>query len=236
MLKKKTMRVVAISGFFALGLFAVLAYSGPAWSGPTTKAPTLDGSYLVRASGTAYFPYIGDPPTGIGSNPQQAVHFTMAGSATFKNGVNTAVNLTLNLGGLSTYEGTSSFWSYSGNDVVCYFTTPGDLVYTPPSASTTPPNTAMLTVKPTVDTGCGQPSGEHVNSEKGKVIPFNFYPDESGGVIVSNYTYTTAGGTTPGNYPNGFIDAYGNTAYDFSATGKLTPISTSTSIFVNFPK
>ncbi|HUN58794.1 MAG TPA: hypothetical protein VMU41_11810 [Candidatus Binataceae bacterium] len=206
------------------GLAAVLIGFGLAQAGPSAPA-SFNGNYLVQASGTVYYPYIGDAPQGVSANTQQAQHFSMAGSASFMNGNNTAVNLTLNLGGASVYEGTSSFWSQSGNDVICYLTTPGDLVYTPGSG-TTP---AMLTVTSVGgnDT-CGQPSGEGVNSEVGKVIPFNFYPyslPTTGGLIVSNYTHITTGGGSlpPGSYPNAFIDSYGNPAYDYSVTGQLTP-------------
>jgi hypothetical protein len=201
------------------GLFAVLIYSGAARA---TPAYGLNGSFLVQASGTTYFPYIGDAPAGVSPNTQQVQHFTLAGSATFVNGKNTAVNLTLNLGGDSVYENTSSFWSQSGNDVICSLTVPGDLHYAAGSGNT--PATLTVTSQVGSDT-CGQPSGEGVNSEVGKVIPFNFYPNVTGGVIVSNYTYVTTGGGLlgPGNYPNGFIDSYGNPAYDFSVTGQLTP-------------
>ncbi len=217
MLKK--MLAVAISGFFA-----VLAYSGPARA---TSPCNLNGSFVVQASGTAYFPAVGDPPNGTPAYYQQEVlHFTMAGSATFVNGANTAVDLTLNLGGVTAYEDTMSFWSYSGNDVICHFTHPGDLSCTAATSSTP----AMLTVKTAFYTGCMQPSGLTNVSEQYKVIPFNFYPTQSStvpaGVIVSNYTYATAGGTSAFNYPNAFIDAFGNAAYDFSAIGQVTPTFT----------
>src|SRR5271156_2649404 len=135
------------------GLFVVLIYSGQA-----RAHSGFSGSFLVQASGTAYFPYIGSFPTGVSPNVQQVLHFTMAGSATFKNGTNTAVNLTLNLGGVSSYENSTSFWAASGNDVVCHFVTAGDLTYNPP-AGTTP---AMLIVSPgayNANDYCGQPSG-----------------------------------------------------------------------------
>ena len=200
------------------GLFAALIYSGPA------QAAALSGRFIVQASGTAYFPAVGNPPNGTPAYYQQEVlHFTMAGSATFVNGNNTAVDLTLNLGGVTAYENTPSFWAYSGNDVICHFTHPGDLSYTAGTGSTP----AMLTVKTAFYTGCMQPSGLTAISEQYKVIPFNYYPYSAaaaaGGVIVSNYTYATAGGTTPFNYPNAFIDAFGDAAYDFSAIGQVTP-------------
>lgn len=210
MLKKKVL-AVAISGLAVVGLFAVLAHSG-------SPPPSLTGSFLVQASGTAYFPYMEGYPTGSSPNDQEVLHFTMAGSATFWRGTATAVNLTLNLGTVSTYENTTSYWD--SNDVICYFNAPGDLIYTP-AKGTTP---AMLTVTSTsytLDT-CGSPDGQHVNSEVGKVIPFNFYPNLTGGIIVSNYTYATTGGTTSPNYPNAFIDTSGSPATDFSATGQLT--------------
>jgi hypothetical protein len=199
-------------------LFAVLIYSGPVPAGYGWYGSGLNGTYLVQASGTAYFPYMEGYPPGASQNSQEVLHFTVAGTATFKGGTNTAVSLTLNLGGDSTYGGTTSYWP--GNDVICYLNAPGDLFYTPGSGSTP----AMLTITSTSYTAdsCGAPNGLLVNSEVGKVIPFNFYPSLSGGLIVSNYTYATTGGATAPNYPNAFIDTSGSPATDFSVTGQLT--------------
>src|SRR5271167_550542 len=74
MLKKRKTLAVGISGLFAVGVFAVLIYSGPAQSAP--PSPPLGGSYVVQASGTAYF--------YTNTNGQtEVLHFTMAGSASF---------------------------------------------------------------------------------------------------------------------------------------------------------
>jgi hypothetical protein len=120
MLRK--MLVVAIGG-----LFAVLIYSKPAPADAGYSG--LNGSFLVQASGTAYFPYMEGFPPGASTNSQEVLHFTMAGSATFKGGTNTAVNLTLNLGTVSTYENTTGYWD--SNDVICYLNAPGDLITLP---------------------------------------------------------------------------------------------------------
>jgi hypothetical protein len=217
----KKMLIVMMSG-----LFAVLIYSGQA----RAHNSGFSGSFLVQASGTAYFPYIGSYPTGVSPNVQQVLHFTMAGSATFNKGTNTAVNLTLNLGGVSSYEDSTSFWAASGNDVICHFVTAGDLTYNAPSG-TTP---AMLIVSPgayNANDYCAQPSGfgagpTYVVGEWGKVIPFNYYPSSlmgTAGLIISNYSCATAGGPCPSGYANGFTDSFGDTAIDFSATGQVTP-------------
>jgi len=129
------------------------------------------------------------------------------------------VNLTLNLGGLTTYQGTT--FSFDGNDVICYLNTAGDLIYIPGKPAT-------LTVTSNTGDTCMGPSGSQIGilSEVGKVIPFNFYPTLTGGVMVTNYTYvtTTSSSNTPvvGLYPNAFNDAYGDPATDFSAIGRLT--------------
>ncbi len=180
----------------------------------------LNGSYAVQASGTAYFYTATNGQTEV-------LHYTMAGSAIFADSRNIGVNLTLNLGGEDDY---SSFGDY--NELICYLTVPGDLFYTPSSGSTP----ALLTVTYHNGDQCGNPAGVAASgigpgnggvSELGKLIPFNFYPSANGGVIVSNYTYLTTGGTLSANYPKGWIDSgsYGtgsHVAYGFSATGQLT--------------
>jgi hypothetical protein len=224
MLKK--MSAVAISG-----LFAVLAYSGPA----RATLFGLTGTFLVQASGTAYFapPFV----NGVAQNGvTEVLHFTMAGTATFLNGSNTAANLTLNLGGEDDYSTQGEY-----NPLICYLTQPGDLFYTAGSGSTP----ATLTVTYNAGDTCGGPNGVSNTglgnggiSEANKWIPFNFYPNSplpaTGGAIVSNYTYLTSGGssTSPASYPHGWIDS-GSTfgggtgshvAYGFSVTGQLTPL------------
>ena len=186
----------------------------------------LNGSFVVQSSGTAYF------YTALGNNgTTEVLHFTMAGTATFNYGTNTAVNLTLNLGG---EDDNSSQGEY--NELICYLTVPGDLIYTPASGSTP----AMLTVTYQNGDTCGNPAGINNTgiglgnggvSELGKQIAFNFYPTSNGGVIISNYTYLTTGGAVGGNYPKGWIDSgsyYGggtgsHVVYGLSVTGQLTP-------------
>jgi hypothetical protein len=223
MLKK--MLAVAIGG-----LFAVLIYSGRARA--TGLPPfNLNGSFVVQAGGTAYF----YNPTGT-YGATEVLHFTMAGSASFSRGNNTAVNLTLNLGG---EDDSSSSGEY--NELICYLTQPGDLFYTAGSGSTP----ATLTVTYQAGDTCGNPngvsntgigSGNGGVSEAGNWIPFNFYPSLTGGLIVSNYTYLTSGGTVSATYPHGWIDSgsFGSppngtgshVAYGFSVTGQLTPTFT----------
>ena len=65
--------------------------SGAAW---VTPALSLNGSFVVQAGGTAYF-YNSSGVFGA----TEVLHFTMAGSASFSHGSNTAFNITLNLGG-----------------------------------------------------------------------------------------------------------------------------------------
>jgi hypothetical protein len=188
--------------------------------------PPMNGSYVVQASGTAYFYTTTNGTTEV-------LHYTMGGSASFADGKNTGVNLTLNLGG---EDDNSSQGEY--NELICYLTVPGDLFYTASSGST--PGT--LTVTYQNGDRCGNPAGINNTgigpgnggvSELGKWIPFNFYPSGSkGGIIVSNYDYLTTGGTSSANYPKGWIDSgsyYGDgtgshVAYGFSVTGQLTPI------------
>ncbi len=230
MLKKKKMLAVATSGLFAVGLFAVLIYSGRARATPTPPPQNLTGSFVVQAGGTAYF----TNPTNV-YGMTEVLHFTMAGSATFdRHGNNSAVNLTLNLGGEDDYSSAGGY-----NELICYLTQPGDLFYTAGSGSTP----ATLTVTYQAGDTCGNPnglgntglgSGNGGVSELGNLIPFNFYPSLTGGLIVSNYTSYTNGGAGGNNYPHGWIDS-GSTyqsppngsgshvAYGFSVTGQLTP-------------
>jgi len=188
----------------------------------------LTGSYVVQASGTVYF------YTAV-NGTTEVLHYTMAGSASFANGYNSATNITLNLGG---EDDNSSQGEY--NELICYLTQPGDLFYTS-SYGGTP---AMLTVTYHNGDKCGNPAGINNTgigpgnggvSELGNIIPFNFYPSGPGGVIVSNYDYLTTGGGSlgPANYPHGWIDSgstYGggtgsHVAYGFSVTGSLTQIT-----------
>ena len=74
----------------------------------------------------------------------------MAGSASFSRGNNTAVNLTLNLGGEDDYSSEGEY-----NELICYLTLPGDLFYTPGSGSTP----AKLTVTYQAGDTCGNPNG-----------------------------------------------------------------------------
>lgn len=198
---------------------------------PLMVAPTHaqssapNGNYVVQASGTAYFFTMTNGSTEV-------LHYTMAGSASFTNGTNRAVNLTLNLGG---EDDNSSQGEY--NELVCYLTVPGDLFYNSGGGN----GPATLTVTYHNGDMCGNPAGINNTgigpgnggvSELGNWIPFNYYPSSStGGLIVSNYTYLTSGGTSFGNYPHGWIDSgsiFGggsgsHVAYGFSATGQLTP-------------
>jgi hypothetical protein len=213
----KKMLVVAISG-----LLAVLIYSGPARA--ARPAPNLTGSFLVQASGTAYF--YTSPQTSAGQGTTEVLHFTMAGSATFVNGSNSAVNLTLNLGG---GDDNSTDAVNDTNELICYLTQPGDLFSTAGTGSTPP----MLTVTYNDGDTCAGPNGLPTGGvyEGGDIIPFNFYPysPTTGGVIVGNYTYITNGGLSLGvaNYPHGWKDGgYPNShvMYGLSATGQVTPI------------
>ena len=189
----------------------------------------LNGTFVVQASGTAYFnPYQSDQPV-LGT---EVLHFTMAGVATYSNGSNTAANLTLNLGG---EDDASSNAGY--NELICYLTEPGDLFYT--AGSATAP--ATLTVTYHAGDQCGNPNGLGNTgigpnggggvSEAGKTITFNLYPGTSpAGVIVSNYTSYTSGSSGGNNYAQGWIDsgAYGegsNVAYGFSVVGNIQPVS-----------
>ena len=193
----------------------------------------LDGSFVVQASGTAYF----YTPTGT-TGTTEVLHYTMAGSATFSKDKNTAVNLTLNLGGEDDYSSQGEY-----DELICYLTAPGDLFYTPGSGSTP----AMLTVTYQSGDTCGNPAGigntgigpgnggvSESNNGLGKQIPFNFYPTfPKGGLIISNYTYLTLGGNVGGSYPNAWSDsgssyagvpnAYSHPIYGMSVTGQLTP-------------
>jgi hypothetical protein len=221
----RKMLAVAISS-----VFAVLIYSGAARA---TLVHGLNGNFLVQTSGTAYF----FNPTGV-FGATEVLHFTMTGSVSFAGGNNTAANLTLNLGGESD---SSSAGEY--NELICYLTQPGDLFYTAGSGNTP----ATLTVTYQTGDTCGNPSGVNNTgigpgnggvSEAGNLIPFNFYPNSVGGVLISNYTYITNGGGAlgPANYPHGWIDsgAFGtppngtgsHVAYGFSVTGQLTPVLT----------
>jgi hypothetical protein len=225
----KQMWAVAIGG-----LFAVLNYFGPARATPHLD---LTGSFLVQASGTAYFFTCQTASTSCGGNATiygqgttEVLHFTMAGSATFKEGTNSAVNLTLNLGG---EDDNSTNAASDSNELVCYLTQPGDLFYTAAAGSTP----AMLTVTYQYNSGNGDkcigpnnlPTGGVY--EQGDVIPFNFYPISSdpqnhwpsvtGGVIISNYILSTTGNGgsawKDGGYPDSHVIA------GMSATGQLTP-------------
>jgi hypothetical protein len=208
-------------------LFAVQGYSGPV----PTSPPSLSGGFVVQASGTAHF-Y--NPTDVYGST--EVLHFTIAGSASFSRGNNTAVNLTLNLGGEDDYSSEGEY-----NELICYLTQPGDLFYTAGSGSTP----AKLTVTYQAGDTCGNPNGVSNTgigtgnggvSEAGNWIPFNFYPSSTGGLIVSNYTYLTSGGTVSASYPHGWVDSgsFGSppngtgshVAYGFSVTGQLTPTFT----------
>jgi len=220
MLKK--MLAVAIGG-----LFAVPIYFGPA----RAMQPELTGSFLVQASGTAYFFTCQTPSTSCGGNGMiygqgttEVLHFTMAGTATFKDGTNSAVNVTLNLGG---EDDNSTNAASDSNELICYLTQPGDLFYTAATGSTP----AMLTVTYNYNSGNGDkcigpnnlPTGGVY--EQGDVIPFNFYPISwfpvTGGVIISNYTLATTGNGgnawKDGGYPDSHVIA------GMSATGQLTP-------------
>jgi hypothetical protein len=218
--------LLAASGLFAVAAFAVQAYSGTL----PVLVPGFTGSYVVQANGTGYF----YNPTGT-YGQTEVLHFAVAGSATFKNGKNTAVNLTLNLGGEDDYSSAGEY-----NELICYLTQPGDLFYTAGSGNTP----ALLTITYQNGDTCGNPDGVGNTgvgpgnggvSEYGNLIPFNFYPNWNGGVIVSNYTYLTNGGTVSPSYPHGWIDSgsYGtppngtgsHVAYGFSVTGQLTPTS-----------
>jgi hypothetical protein len=230
----KNMWAVAITG-----LLTVLAYSGPA-----RAASPLTGSFLVQASGTAYFFTCQTPPTptnescadvipgspnySSGQGTTEVLHFTMAGSATFANGLNTSVNLTLNLGG---EDDNSTNAASDSNELICYLTQPGDLIYTAATGSTP----AMLTVTYNYNNGNGDtcngpnnlPSGGVY--EQGDVIPFNFYPSSnlpsSGGVIISNYSLSTTGGGANGWKDGGYPDSH--VIVGMSATGQVTPTTTS---------
>jgi hypothetical protein len=189
--------------------------------------PPLNGSYVVQASGTAYFYTVTNGSTEV-------LHYTMGGTASFADSTNIGAHLTLNLGG---EDDNSSQGEY--NELICYLTAPGDLFYTAPTA-TAP---AMLTVTYHNGDQCGNPAGINNSgigpgnggvSEFGKWIPFNFYPSSSkGGVIVSNYDYLTTGGASSANYPKGWIDSgssFGggtgsHVAYGFSVTGQLTSVA-----------
>lgn len=189
--------------------------------------PPLNGAYVVQASGTAYFYTVANGSTEV-------LHYTMGGTASFADTKNIGVNITLNLGG---EDDNSTQGEY--NELVCYLTEPGDLFYTANSGGTP----AMLTVTYHNGDQCGNPAGINNTgiglgnggvSELGKWIPFNFYPSSAkGGVIVSNYSYLTTGGTSSANYPKGWIDSgssYGggtgsHVAYGFSVTGQLTSIA-----------
>jgi hypothetical protein len=231
---KKTL-AMAISGY----LFAVLIYSGPARATPPYN---LTGSFVVQASGTAYFFTCQTASTSCSTYPlfgqgtTEVLHFTMAGSATFINGSNSAVNLTLNLGG---EDDNSTDAANDVNELICYLTQPGDLFYTA-GTSAAPP---MLTVTYHSGDTCIGPNGLPTGgvSEAGDIIPFNFYPylplpaspypaPATGGVIVSNYTYltTTPSGTTPviGSNPQGWKDGGypdSDVISGVSATGQVTP-------------
>jgi hypothetical protein len=210
------------------GLLAVLFGFGPAQAMPGYN--NLNGSFVLQASGTAYF----YNPTGV-YGATEVLHFAMAGSVSFAGAKSTSVNLTLNLGG---EDDSSSAGEY--NELICYLTQPGDLFYTAGSGSTP----ATLTVTYQAGDTCGNPSGVNNTgiglgnggvSEAGNLIPFNFYPSSTGGLIVSNYTYITNGGGSlgPANYPHDWIDSgsFGSppngtgshVAYGFSVTGQLTP-------------
>jgi hypothetical protein len=163
--------------------------------------PPLNGSYVVQASGTAYFYTVTNGSTEV-------LHYTMGGTASFANSTNIGANITLNLGG---EDDNSSQGEY--NELICYLNQPGDLFYTANTGSTP----AMLTVTYHNGDQCGNPAGINNSgigagnggvSELGKWIPFNFYPSSSkGGVIVSNYDYLTTGGASSANYPKGWIDS-----------------------------
>lgn len=195
------------------GLFAVLIYCGPA------RASSLGGNFVVQASGTAYF------FTSGGQGSTEVLHFAMAGSASFINGKNTAVNITLNLGG---EDDNSTDAAHDTNELICYLTQPGDLFYTAGTSGTP----AMLTITYQTGDNCAGPNGLPVGGvyEGGDIIPFNFYPygpTMTGGVIVGNYTYITNGGLSLGiaNYPHGWKDAGypdSHVMYGLSATGQLT--------------
>jgi len=186
--------------------------------------PPLNGTYAVQASGTAYFYTVTNGSTEV-------LHYTMGGTATFANTTNIGVNITLNFGG---EDDNSTQGEY--DELICYLTEPGDLFYTANSGS----RPAMLTVTYHDGDQCGNPAGVPASgigpgnggvSELGKWIPFNFYPSSpQGGLIISNYTYLTTGGTTIATYPKGWIDSgsYGtgsHVAYGFSVTGQLTHIT-----------
>ena len=200
----------------------------------TSPALYLNGNVVVQASGTVFF------YTPAGANgTTEVLHVTMAGSAYFVEGTNTATNLILNLGGEDDYSSDGEY-----NELICYLTQPGDLFYTPIASNGAP---AMLTVTYHNGDKCGNPAGISNSgigpgnggvSEMGKVIPFNFYPtapgggtNGPGGVIISNYDYLTTGGTISGNYPNGWNDGGSSfasgthVAYGFSVTGQVTPVA-----------
>ncbi|HTY55843.1 MAG TPA: hypothetical protein VMB26_11605 [Candidatus Binataceae bacterium] len=219
----KKVLMLAISG----GLFTVLTYCGAA------RAAGLGGNYVVQASGTAYFFTCQSSDVSCTSYPlfgqgtTEVLHFTMAGSASFVNGKNTAVNLTLNLGG---EDDNSTQAQNDTNELICYLNQPGDLFYTP-AAGNSP---AMLTVTYQYNNGKGDkcigPNGLPVGGvyEQGDVLPFNFYPygpATSGGVLISNYTYLTTGGTNIGSNPNGWKDGGypdSHVVTGLSVSGQLT--------------
>jgi hypothetical protein len=219
MLKK--MLSVAISG-----CLAVLACSGAA------RAGTFTGTFLVQAGGTAHFFTCQSSDVSCAAYPlygqgtTEVLHFTMAGSATFKNGTNTAVNLTLNLGG---EDDNSTNAASDSNELICYLTQPGDLFYTAATGSTP----AMLTVTYQYNYGKGDscigPNGLPTGGvyEQGDVIPFNFYPNSlipgTAGVIISNYTLATTGNGSNGWKDGGYPDSH--VISGMSANGQVTPIS-----------
>jgi len=226
-LKKRFLLIAALTVAIVVAISVVPEMQRMVTPAHASNLTSLNGSYVVQASGTASF-----YTATFGAT--EVLHFTMAGSATFSQGTNTAVNLTLNLGG---EDDNSTQGEY--NELVCYLTVPGDLFYTPGSVGTP----AMLTVTYQGGDKCGNPAGVSNTgigdggvSEAGNLIPFNFYPTPPGGLIVSNYTYLTNGatvGTCPAGacYPHGWIDSgstYGggtgsHVVYAFSVTGQLTP-------------